>query len=172
MFSDFMVVSVTLYGWHTDLRLADHGQHSSILNWEVSHLHEWYEKVRQKYNGGISLLRSMILLLLLLLLSGGTHVLAESHVRDLKVCDGADSNVEDGEEEDTDNTTHKDSCSSKTIAGADNVGVEVTLQGIDWAEWRRGRCRSPGLRGASSGWGSEHGWCRILRRGRYTLGIQ
>lgn len=80
------------------------------MNLKVSHLQEWYERVGQKYNGGISLLRSTILLLLLLLLGGGTHLLAEGHVRDLKVCDGADSNVEDREEEDTDDTTHEDSC--------------------------------------------------------------
>jgi tRNA A37 N6-isopentenylltransferase MiaA len=49
------------------------------------------------------------LLLLLLLLCGGTHLLAESHVGDLKAGDGADTDVEDGEEENADNTTHEDS---------------------------------------------------------------
>jgi hypothetical protein len=76
----------------------------------VAHLHECYERTRQKYNGGISLLRSTCLLLLhLLLLSGGTHLLAEGHVRDLKTGDGADTDVEDREEEDADNTAHEDS---------------------------------------------------------------
>lgn len=64
----------------------------------------------QKYNGGISLLRSTFPLLLLLLLSGRTHLLAEGHVGDLKAGDGADTDVEDGEEEDADNTTHEDAC--------------------------------------------------------------
>lgn len=54
--------------------------------------------------------RSTILLLLLLLLGSGAHLLAKGHVRDLKVCDSADSNVEDGEEEDANDTTHEDSC--------------------------------------------------------------
>jgi hypothetical protein len=64
----------------------------------------------KKYNGGISLLRSTHLLLLLLLLSSGTHLLAESHVGDLEAGNGADTDVEDGEEENADNTAHEDSC--------------------------------------------------------------
>jgi hypothetical protein len=68
------------------------------------------EKRRQKYNGGISLLRSTRLLLHLLLLSSGTHLLAEGHVRDLEASDSANTDVEDREEENADDTTHEDSC--------------------------------------------------------------
>jgi hypothetical protein len=77
----------------------------------VSHLHECYGRKRdKKYNGGISLLQSTHLLLHLLLLSSGTHLLAESHVGNLKAGNGADTDVEDREEEDADDTTHEDCC--------------------------------------------------------------
>jgi tRNA A37 N6-isopentenylltransferase MiaA len=77
----------------------------------------------KKYNGGISLLRSTHLLLLLLLLSGGTHLLAESHVGDLKTGNGADTDVEDGEEEDADNTAHEDSY--ETMSAESNTRLEL-----------------------------------------------
>ena len=89
------------------MRLEDY---SRKVRLSVSHLHECYERSGQKYNGGISLLRSRFSLLLLLLLSSGTHLLAEGHVGDLKTGNGADTDVEDGEQEDADNTTHEDSC--------------------------------------------------------------
>jgi hypothetical protein len=59
------------------------------------------------------------LLLLLLLLSSGTHLLAESHVGDLKAGNGADTDVEDGEEENADNTTHEDSY--KIMSAQDSI---------------------------------------------------
>jgi hypothetical protein len=73
------------------------------------------KKTKQKYNGGISLLQSTHLLLHLLLLSSGTHLLAESHVRDLETSNGADTDVEDREEEDADNATHEDSCRTTSV---------------------------------------------------------
>lgn len=99
----------------------------------VSHIHECYEKTRQKYNGGISLLRSTCLLLLhLLLLSGRTHLLAEGHVGYLKTGNGADTDVEDREEEDADNTTHEDSCKTTSDRGS--------------KEWKLRRQNVPGER--------------------------
>ena len=64
------------------------------------------------------------LLLLLLLLSGGAHLLAEGHVRDLEVCDGADADVEDGKEQDADGSAHEDTWSDWSEGHFDTRDVE------------------------------------------------
>jgi hypothetical protein len=73
------------------------------------------------------------LLLLLLLLSSGTHLLAEGHVGDLKTGNGADTDVEDGEEENADNTAHEDSY--ETMSAESNTRLELgVIKRTRWEE--------------------------------------